>query len=388
MRAFRFWNTLWMALAIVLASCDDEVAGSDGGQRADAAVDSGALRDGGTRHDGGSLVDGGGLVDGGRLVDGGGLHDGGPPLDVIGPTITAFIPSGPITLTSGMTIEGLHITSTTGPCIRGSNVSNVRITNNRIGPCAPDANGNGIALERAHDVRIDHNYFDDIATGFYMGGFGEVGQDNLVFDHNRVERVRGPRARGQMVQFNQVNGSGNRVVCNISDQTTPGYLAGPEDHISMFGSSGTPDSPIFVAYNKLRGGGPSQSGGGALAGDYGGSYVTIQGNILVNPGQYGLAIAGGTHHRILDNIVYSPDSFEWSNVGMVVWGQGDTTDPSTCNNHEVRRNRVAFRHRDGYPNGAWNAGNCGPVAGWEDDNDFTDTMLTAAVWDTVIPACL
>jgi hypothetical protein len=314
----------------------------------------------------------------------GAVHDAGEfPPDVIGPTITTFVPSGPIRLTSDMTIEGLHITSTTGPCIWGLNVRGVRITNNRIGPCGPGEDGTGVALERASDVRIDHNFFDDVATAYYPALDG----DNHVFDHNYAQRIRGPRARGQLVQFNQVRGSGHRIVCNISDQTTPGYLDGPEDHISMFASSGTAESPVFIAYNKLRGGGPSRSGGGALAGDWGGSYITIQRNILVNPGQYGLAIAGGTHHKILDNLVYSPDSFEWSNVGMVMWGQGNTTDPSTCYGHEVRGNRVLYRHRDGYLNGAWNAGNCGPVAGWEEDNDFNDQTLTAAIWDLEFPEC-
>lgn len=353
-------DTRWvavLALATALAACDDGAVAVDAGSDAGSGLDAG-------RADGGAV-------------------DGGTPTDLVGPTITTFIPSGPIVVTSGMTIEGLHITSTTGACIWGSDVSDVRITNNRIGPCGPDESGNGISFERASDARIDHNFFDDVATGYYVAGNG----DNVVFDHNRVERVRGPRARGQMVQFNQVNGSGNQVICNISNQTTPGYLDGPEDHISMFGSSGTAESPILVAYNKIRGGGPSVSGGGALAGDYGGSYITIQGNILIDPGQYGLAIAGGTNHKLLDNLVYSPEPFAWSNNGLFVWGQGTTTDPSTCYGHEVRRNRVYYVHRDGYANAGWDGGNCGEIAGFETDNNFSDETLSAAIWDIMIPEC-
>lgn len=333
----------------------------------------------------GGGADASGDIDAAGAPDDAERSDGGEtPPDVVGPTITTFTPSGPIQVTSGMTVEGLHITSTTGPCISGFDVSDVRITNNLIGPCGPEQSGTGISFERARDVRIDHNWFDDVASGFYTAGDG----DNLVFDHNYVERIRGPFPRGQMVQFNTVNGAGHKVICNISDQTTPAYLGGPEDHVSMFASSGTAESPILIAYNKIRGGGPSSSGGGALAGDYGGSHITIQGNILVNPGAYGLAIAGGTHHKILDNQIYSPEPFAWSNNGLFVWGQGNTTDPSTCNGHEVRRNRVYFVHRDGYANAGWNPGNCGDVAGFQSDNVFTDETLTAEIWDTVFPECL
>jgi hypothetical protein len=199
-----------------------------------------------------------------------------------------------------------------------------------------------------------------------------------------VERVRGPFPRGQMIQFNTVNGTGNRVTCNISDQPTPGYLDGPEDHVSTFASSGTADSPLLVAFNRIRGGGPSDSGGGILAGDYDGSYIEIRGNILVNPGQYGLSIAGGRNSRIIDNIVYAPDVFAWSNNGLFVWAQIGSGE---CYGHEVRGNRVYYVNRDGVPNAGWNAGNCGDVAGF-DDNDFVDETLGPDVWDLPIPECL
>lgn len=381
------------ALVISGVGCDGHLdgAGRDAGAgdtgvhdagAGDAGADDAGAGDAGTDDAGAPDADDAGAPDAGP-PDAGPPDAGAPPPDVVGPTITTFTPSGPIRVMSGMTIEGLHITSTTGPCIHGWDVSDVRITNNRIGPCGPGSDGNGIALERARDVRIDHNAFDDVASAYYAAG----GSDGHVFDHNLAQRIRGPFPRGQLVQLNQVSGRGHRIVCNVSDQTTPGHLAGPEDHISTFASSGTADSPILIAYNKIRGGGPSRSGGGALAGDYGGSHITIQGNILVAPGQYGLAVAGGTHHRIIDNLIYSPEAFEWSNVGMIVWGQGDTTTPDTCFGHEVRGNRVLYRHRDGYLNGAWNAGNCGPVPGWSDDNAFSDTTLTAAIWDVVIPEC-
>ncbi|MFZ3229446.1 MAG: PPC domain-containing protein, partial [Pseudobdellovibrio sp.] len=67
-----------------------------------------------------------------------------PGSGTVGPTITSFIRSGPITVTSGQTVTGLQISNPSGPCISGSGVSNVHIYNNKIGPCGPNADGTGI----------------------------------------------------------------------------------------------------------------------------------------------------------------------------------------------------------------------------------------------------
>jgi len=375
----------WLACCLlsVSACSDGDVGGdmlsADAGIEDAAEGESATTRDSTTNNgDDSTATDSDSAVSDSAVSD---TADGGTPGGGVGPTITVFTASGPITVTSGMTIQGLHITSTTGPCIRGSGVSNVRITNNKIGPCAPDASGIGVSFDGgSHDVRIDHNLFDDVASAYYTVGNG----NNNVFDHNLAKRVRGPGARGQMVQFNAVNGTGNQVTCNVSDQTSPGYLAGPEDHISPFASSGTAASPLLFAYNKIRGGGPSMSGGGILAGDYDGSYIEIRGNILISPGQYGLAIAGGRNSKIIDNLVYSPTPHAWSNNGLFIWAQIGS---GPCYGHEISGNRVYFINRDGISNAGWNAGNCGTVAGWS-TNVFTDKTLTAAIWDTVIPQCL
>ncbi len=298
-----------------------------------------------------------------------------------GPTATNFTPSGPITLSSGQVVSGLHITNPDGPCINGSNVTNVRITNNRIGPCGPNDTGVGINIYQSGGLRVDHNSFDDIASALYV----IQGSNDIVFEQNYATRIRGPFPRGQMVQFNNVRGTGNKVMCNVSDQTTPAYKIGPEDHISMYGSGGTPTSPIDVAYNKIRGGGPSQTGGGMLAGDTGSDNITLRDNILIHPGQYGIAIAGGQNIRLVRNRVYSRTVFPWSNIGAYVWSQYG----ASCSGNEVRGNQTFFIGRNGVPNAYWNAGNCGAVAG-ESENTWdwgTTTTLSEAMWDEQIPAC-
>ena len=303
------------------------------------------------------------------------------PTLAAGPAVTTFTPSGPITLSSGQVVSGLHITNPNGPCLNGSGVTNIRITNNKIGPCGPTDTGVGINLYQASGIRVDHNSFDDIASALYV----IQGGNDIVFEQNYATRIRGPMPRGQMVQFNAVRGSGHKVMCNVSDQTTPAYKIGPEDHISMYASGGTPTSPIDVAYNKIRGGGPSQTGGGMLAGDTGSDNITLRDNILIHPGQYGIAIAGGHNIRLLRNRVYSRTVFPWSNIGAYVWSQYG----ASCSGNEVRGNHVFYIGRNGVPNPYWNAGNCGTVAG-ESENIWdwgTTTTLSEAMWDEQFPAC-
>jgi hypothetical protein len=294
----------------------------------------------------------------------------------IGASAGPHTDSGPITLSTGQTVTGLHITSSSGPCILGNNVSNVHITDNLIGPCGPDASGVGIELNNSQQAHIDHNSFDDVASGFYA----YQGTDGFVFDHNYAQRIRGPFPRGQIVQFNEVNGTGHQILCNISDQTAPGYNDGPEDHVNMFKSNGTSASPILIKNNKFGGGGPSTSGGGVMTGDGGGSFVTVDSNIMVNPGQYGIAVAGGHDIKLLNNRIFSA-KFAWTNVGAYVWDQYN----SQCQAIDVEGNQVNFLSKDGTQNPFWNGDNCGTVT--LNNNQFPDLTVTADIWNETFPDC-
>jgi parallel beta-helix repeat protein len=255
-------------------------------------------------------------------------------------------------------------------------VSNVHIYNNKIGPCGSTYDGEGVALRNVRDVVIEKNTFDDVSSAFLAA----YGTNNIVFDRNYATRIRGPFPRGQLVQFHEVTGSGNRITCNVSDQSSPGYGRGTEDHVNMYKSSGTSTSPILVKYNKIRGGGPSNSGGGLMSGDEGSSYVTIDSNILVNPGQYGVAIAGGHNNKILNNKVYSA-SFAWSNVGVFVWNQYA---PASYG-HEVSGNRVNWTDRYGKANNWWDGRNSGKLL--TNNNAFGDPSITASIWDEFPVQC-
>ncbi len=294
--------------------------------------------------------------------------------------MATFAPSGPIVLTTGQTITGLHITSDSGPCIQGSNVSNVHIHDNRIGPCGDGNQGNGVAVENVSGLTVDNNHFEDVASALYAVGTGN-GDSNIVFERNLAIKVRGPMPRGQMVQFNHIDGPGHRIECNVSDQAIGGYGEGPEDHVNMFASNGTEASPIMIRHNRLRGGG-SKSGGGIVGGDAGGSYVTVQSNILVDAGQYGIAVASGHHIRLLSNTIYAQQN-AWTNVGCFIWLQYDGI---ACYGNEIRGNRVNYTNKNGEQNPFWNAGNCGEVEGLA-DNSFPDSSVTAAIWDGPFDDC-
>lgn len=303
--------------------------------------------------------------------------EGAAPKDYIGPSSTAFVPSGPITLISGQTVSGVHVTSTSGPCIVGSNVQNVRITNSKIGPCGPTAQGVGVSLYASHDVRVDHNAFDDIASALYAQ---TDTSGRIVFDHNVATRIRGPKARGQLVQFNGIAGPGHRIACNVSDQTLPGYLAGPEDHISIFKSAGTAESPIEIAYNRMRGGGPSLSGSGILAGDYGSAHVSIHHNTMVETANVGFAIAGGSDIRYEQNRAFSGQT-PYSNVGAYVWAQAD----AGCKDNAMIGNRTYWYNKTGTWNPFWNGGNCENTT--LTNNVWGDTTLSAKIFDEPYTEC-
>ena len=121
----------------------------------------------------------------------------------------------------------------------------------------------------------------------------------------------------------------------------------------------------------------SGSGSGIALSDGGGSYNVAQRNILVNPGQVGIFIAGGTNNKIVDNIIIGQQRTK-SNVGVYVWNQY----ASACSGNTVSGNRVLWRRADGLLNPYWNAGNCGSVAG--SGNVWNEVSLSIETYRVVL----
>jgi hypothetical protein len=264
------------------------------------------------------------------------------------------------------TIEGLEIRGAAADGINLLQCSNITIKNCRF----LFAKGNGVQILNSKNVTVINCFFENTSAGVYA-----YQSSGVNVSGNRFRNMQGPFPKGQMVQFNEVTGAGNKInynKCqNVMDKSYP------EDAINLYKTYGTAASPVEVTGNRILGGGPSKSGGGIMVGDNGGAYVIVKNNILVNPGQYGIGIAGGTNISVTQNIVFGKKQ-PFTNVGIYIWNQHS----SGCSLNTVSNNKVNWTKADGEISGGWNQGNCGPVAGWETNN------WAATVDSTLLPAKL
>ncbi|MGW8258079.1 MAG: right-handed parallel beta-helix repeat-containing protein, partial [Thermoguttaceae bacterium] len=216
-------------------------------------------------------------------------------------------------------------------------------------------------------VTVTNNRFEHVRSAVYA-------QDSsrIVVTYNRCLNVQGPMPRGQFTQFNRVNGPGSRINFNFVENILGQNHA--EDAINIFNSNGREKDPIQIIGNRIRGSSISPSGGGIMTGDGSGSYILVQNNTLVNPGQYGIAIAGGNHIQILSNRVFGQKQ-SFTNVGIYAWNQ--STIPSY--GHTVRGNQVKWFNKNGKLNSSWDGGNVGSIAGWKNNNwnaDLDSSIIT------------
>lgn len=262
---------------------------------------------------------------------------------------------------SNSTISGLEIKNPNGPSIQLINCSNITIENCRLGP----SKGQGVDIYNCTNITTKNCTIEDVSTGLRAGT-----SSGIKFIYNDVKNVKGPYPAGQMVQFDDVTGGGNSISYNVDENILGQSL--PEDQINIYKSSGTATDPLLVSGNWIRGGGPSSSGGGIVAGDMGGSYTLISDNILVNPGQYGIAIASGKYNTIKNNKIFS-ETLPFSNVGLFAWNQY----PTECSSITIMNNELNFKRSTGEVKNTWNPGNCGTITGW--DTNFYNPNLDASI---------
>jgi len=246
-------------------------------------------------------------------------------------------------------IENFQITNPSGHCIKLIGCSDITIRNCKLGP----SKNEGVYLYHCSNITVTNCSMDSVDSGVVADSC-----TGIKITYNNVKNVLGPLPRGQMVQFGHIYGSDNCINYNIGENIVGQSF--PEDEISLYKSNGTPESPIQVIGNWIRGGGPSKSGGGIMAGDNGGSYILVKDNILVNPGQYGITISSGNHIIITNNKIFG-ERQPFSNVGLSVWNQYS----SDCAENTIKYNEVNFTNKSGKLNCFWNAKNCGTVVGWE-----------------------
>jgi hypothetical protein len=262
-----------------------------------------------------------------------------------------YTSSKPITLNGvhDTVISNLDIVGGEADCIKLTNCYNITIKDCRL----HSSKENGSDIINSRNITIINCYFENTVTGVYA-----YKSEGIKIIHNQFKNMQGPLPKGQMVQFNEVYGKGNRV--NFNKCQNDSGAGNPEDAINMYKTNGTVNDPIQIIGNQIRGGGPSKTGGGIMLGDNGGSYMIVKDNILVDPGQYGIAIAGGTNIQIIRNEIFGRQQL-FTNVGIYIWNQHT----SGCALNTIANNKVNFTNSHGDANHGWNSGNCSKVTGWE-----------------------
>lgn len=245
---------------------------------------------------------------------------------------------------SDVLIENLQFADIDGIAIYIKYSKNVTIRNCFFNKASEEA----INIEGSVNIHVENCLFN----GAYAGVYAMESKLIKVINNQFINaRQRPDKSRGQFVQFNEVTGPGNVIENNQGENFFE--ESNPEDLISLFKSSGTAGNPISIRNNTFRGGGPSASGGGIMTGDYGGSYIVVENNTLVDPGQYGIATAGGNDITIINNKIYGKQQ-SFTNNPLYVWGQLGIA----CSNINVTGNRANWIDKNGYNNRGWNAGNC------------------------------
>lgn len=263
---------------------------------------------------------------------------------------------------SNVIVENKRFRNISGIAIKlYSGANNITIRN-----CFFDgASGELVELENASNITIENCLFARGLAGVYAVGSKNVKIINCQFVNMKIRYNNGNFAgRGVFVQMNSCDGG---EVTNCRGENFDGE-SDPEDMISCYGGS----SNIRISGNILRGGkigGPSTSGGGIIVGDFGGTNCIIENNTLLNPGQYGLAIAGGRFNKILNNKVFS-ERTEVSNNPLYVANYSGSIG---CSDITVTGNRVNWTDKTGSINNGWNSGQCGNTP-YNPSNNGTITL--------------
>jgi len=262
---------------------------------------------------------------------------------------------------SNVTISGLAV-----PSITLNNCTNIRIVNCKIGPSTID----GVLIYNSTGVTVDSCLLSNVRTGV-----NAVQSKGIVFSNSQAKNMQGPYPHGQFVQYNNVTGGGNKVINNKFENVLG--QSDPEDAISMYQSSGLSNDPIVISGNSIRGGGPSHTGGGIMLGDGGGSNIIAENNTLVDPGQYGMAISGGTNMSIINNNIYGKQQ-SFTNVGLYYWNQSG----KASSNITISGNKINFTSSSGQQNNTWLPSGTVTPSGW------STNVMSSSLTESLLPAVL
>jgi nitrous oxidase accessory protein NosD len=148
----------------------------------------------------------------------------------VGPRVTTFTASGPITATSGQVIAGVRIQNPNGPCIViPAGVSGVVVRDSDIGPCR----GTGNIIVNGPGAVIEHNHVHEGARGVYVGNTSNV--------TIRKNKIHGPYGGYSCGHASPDFCSHNLEFADVTNSTADGNeIRGTlaTDAVSMWQSSG------------------------------------------------------------------------------------------------------------------------------------------------------
>ena len=226
-----------------------------------------------------------------------------------------------------------------------------------------------IRLNNIENITITDNFITRVTSGIlHTDCTGPV----LIRDNSGVNIGR------NFIQLDKCQGSNIEISYNAMERVGD-YLRGEAndvvDWISLYKSSGTPESPIIVKFNRARGHGNDKYGSFIMLGDGGGANQVAMGNVGVNPGQVGIGIAGGQNITVIENTLYSRE-WEFSNVAFY---SANYSEPFPCDHHLVRDNRSFWiKGSIRQQNNIWTDTMCDPVH--FEDNYFPDFSLNPDIW--------
>lgn len=286
--------------------------------------------------------------------------------------MSGYNPSSTYTI-SGYRITAPDVYSPSNPHggegIYLSSCSNIIITNCIIGPTGI----RGIYLEGCSNITITNCIFLDNAAGVIAWSSQNIKVNNNQFVNMQNDVPIGTwGSEGEYVQFRSCYGSGNEIKDNVGENILG--FSNPVDAISLAGSYFS--SPCVISGNKLRGGGPSQVGGGIILGDLGGGNAIVDNNTLVDPGQYGISIVGGNNYTVSNNKVFGRNQI-FTNVGI---GVMDGYSSGSCHTNTVTGNEVNYTGNwpmysgTPYYNPFWTDYNCGSFPTVWSDNNFSSSI--------------
>ncbi len=304
---------------------------------------------------------------------------------------------------SNVVLANLVISNPNGRCIDLTGARNITIRNVTITNCGTDAavttgyDAGLIHIEDADAITIDRVVIDNMSAerfgaernnAIHIRSSTNVTVSNSLLQNihsnigdkggdrgNRAIKVEGASSQIQITANRFINAGRNAVQIGrvrnapgiaITNNTIEGrgrWDSDYEDMINLYSSSGTASSPIRIAGNTLRNGGPSTTGTGMILGDGNiesgpTSYVIAENNLLIDPGHVGINLAGGENITIRNNrIIGTGDVPHKTTTGFTINHYGYS---SECKNHVVTGNRVWMdnQHLGGGTNHHWNPGTC------------------------------